>query len=163
MVRNLLFICLSLLMSSAYVFSQGGQGSVKGSLIDADNGDAIYGASVELTQNGTRKGIARTDFDGAFRIGNLQPGSYVVEFKATGFNTQKIEGVVISSDKITFFDETEMVKTDDMQDLPEVTVIKYVVPLIDKDGGASGRTVKRRYCAIASKICGRCSWNRWWG
>jgi hypothetical protein len=60
----------------------------------------------------------------AFRIGNLQPGSYVVEFKATGFNTQKIEGVVISSDKITFFDETEMVKTDDMQDLPEVTVIK---------------------------------------
>ena len=143
MVRNLLFICLSILMSSAYVFSQGGQGSVKGSLIDADNGDAIYGATVELTQNGTRKGISRTDFDGAFRIGNLQPGSYVVEFKATGFNIQKIEGVVISSDKITFFDETEMVKTDDMQDLPEVTVIKYVVPLIDKDGGASGRVVTR--------------------
>ena len=90
MVRNLLFICLSILMSSAYVFSQGGQGSVKGSLIDADNGDAIYGATVELTQNGTRKGISRTDFDGAFRIGNLQPGSYVVEFKATGFNIQKI-------------------------------------------------------------------------
>jgi outer membrane receptor for ferrienterochelin and colicin len=54
-----------------------------------------------------------------------------------------LKGVVISSDKITFFDETEMVKTDDMQDLPEVTVIKYVVPLIDKDGGASGRTVTR--------------------
>ena len=100
-------------------------------------------SKVLIKQNGSIKGGKNTDIDGKFQINAIQPGSYTVELRATGYQTQAVEGVVISSDKITFLDDLEMVKPKDVQELGEVTVIKYVVPLIDKDGGASGKTVTR--------------------
>ncbi|MBL0044414.1 MAG: hypothetical protein IPP33_08465 [Flavobacteriales bacterium] len=51
----------------------------------------------------------------------------------------KQTGVVISSNKITFLNP----ELTSGVDLKEVEVVRYKVPLIDKDGGASGSTVTR--------------------
>lgn len=144
MVRKLIIICLSFLFTSAYGISQGGLGTLKGSVVDSESGEPLPFSKVLIKQNGSIKGGANTDFDGKFQINAIQPGSYNVEVRnQDGYQPAAIEGVVISSDKITFLDNTKMSKPSDVQELEEVKVIAYVVPLIDKDGGASGRTVTR--------------------
>ena len=143
MVRKIFFISLSILLTSFYGFSQGGLGTLKGSVKDSESGEPLPFSKVLIKQNGSIKGGKNTDIDGKFQINAIQPGSYTVELRATGYQTQAVEGVVISSDKITFLDDLEMGKPKDVQELGEVTVIKYVVPLIDKDGGQSGKTVTR--------------------
>ena len=102
------------------------------------------GKEVLIKQNGNTKGNALTDFDGKFQINAVQPGSYTVEVRnAEGYQPQEITDVLISSDKITFLDKIMLSKPKDVQDIEEVKVIAYKVPLIDKDGGASGATVTR--------------------
>jgi outer membrane receptor for ferrienterochelin and colicin len=51
----------------------------------------------------------------------------------------KQTGVIVTSNKITFLD----IQMSQGVELKEFEVIKYEVPLIDKDGGASGGTVSR--------------------
>jgi uncharacterized protein (TIGR02231 family) len=63
-----------------------------------------------------------------------------VEFKSVGFQKKLIKGVRISNDKITFLDES---LNSEVQMLEEVTVVTYARPLIDKDGGASSKTITR--------------------
>ncbi|MEZ4758548.1 MAG: TonB-dependent receptor plug domain-containing protein [Flavobacteriales bacterium] len=56
-----------------------------------------------------------------------------------GYQPQRQEGVVINSNKITFLD----IQLTSGIELTEFEVVQYTVPLIDKDGGASGGTVTR--------------------
>lgn len=145
MLRNITILLVSFLVTATSAYAQVGLGTLKGSVIDKDTKEPIPFCKVLITDNGSVKGGANTDFDGKFQINSIAPGSYDVLIKneGEGYKSISTTGVVISSDKITFLDNLEIGKAKDIQDLEEVKVVAYRVPLIDRDGGASGATVTR--------------------
>lgn len=145
MLRNLHLLFVSILFTAAYSFSQSGLGTIRGSVVDGDTGEPVPYAKVLLKQNGTIKGGANTDDDGKFQINSIAPGSYDVEFTnpGEGYQATALTGVIVNAERITFLDNTEISKPKDIKQIDEMVVVAYRVPLIDKDGGASGATVTR--------------------
>ena len=130
-------ISLFLMFAVAFTYAQGG--SVKGKVLDP-TGEPIPFANVALYQNGNLKTGVTTNFDGEFKISNIDGGSYDLEVSFVGFTTYKLEGLIIKSNQIIPLDDIQM---SDNTTLQVVEVVTYKVPLIDKDGGASGGTVSR--------------------
>ena len=84
---TLLFsLCLTGLMA---------QGSVKGTIVDADDQEALIGASVLI--QGTTTGTI-TDIDGTFELVVLEPGDYVLQISYTGYSTLEINVAVGSAE-----------------------------------------------------------------
>jgi hypothetical protein len=145
MLRKLNFLLVSFLLTMSYGFGQAGLGSIKGTVTDEQTKQPVPFAKVVLKQNGIVKGGANTDFDGQFQINSVSAGSYDVEVRneTEGYQPLSLEGVIVSSEKITFLDNLTIGKAKDVQEIEEVRVVAYKVPLIDKDGGSSGATVTR--------------------
>ncbi|HLU86722.1 MAG TPA: carboxypeptidase regulatory-like domain-containing protein, partial [Taishania sp.] len=145
MLKNLHLLILSVLLSATYSFSQSGLGTIRGSVIDGDTKQPVPYAKVLLIQNGTVKGGANTDDDGKFQINSVAPGSYDVEVRneGEGYQPTQLAGVIVNSERITFLDNMEVSKPSDVKQIDEVVVTTYRVPLISKDGAASGATVTR--------------------
>lgn len=144
MLRKLNLVLVSILLTMSYGYSQTGLGTLKGVVSDP-TGAPIPFAIVTMKQGDNIKANAETDFDGAFQINSVNAGTYDVEIRndVEGFKAQLMTGVRISSEQITFLDKIVLKKTDDVLDVEGVEVIAYKIPLIDKDGGASGSTVSR--------------------
>ncbi|MFK8037329.1 MAG: carboxypeptidase regulatory-like domain-containing protein [Crocinitomicaceae bacterium] len=140
MLTNFKFLILTLLMSASFGFAQTGVGSIKGTVTDRETGEELPFVKVVVFQNGNQKGFASTGLDGKFIIASLSPGEYDVELRFVGYQPKREEGVVVNSDKLTIRNY-DLGATSEM--LTEVEVVFYEVPLIDKDGGASGATVTR--------------------
>ena len=119
--------------------AQVGSGTLKGEIMDLDASEPLPFASVVLFLNGNQVSGTNTDFDGKYTIKPVQPGTYDVLVSFVGYQSQKITGVKITANKIQFVD-AELSAGVLMQ---EAEVVEYTVPLIDKDGGASGGTVTR--------------------
>jgi len=118
---------------------QRGAGSIRGTLIDAETGEPLPFVNLVLMQeNRMIMGVA-TDFDGKYSIKPVPSGNYDVEVSYVGYNPKKVEGVNVSDDRITFLD----LELESGVKLEEFAVIEYSKPLIDKDGGASGGTIRR--------------------
>ena len=150
MVFKLKYLFIGVLLSSTYVFAQSGLGTLKGKVKDGVSGAPLGMSKVVIIQNSAAKGGAQTDADGEFQINGIQPGSYNVKVtNMDGYQPYMIEAVSISPDKITFLDNIVLTKpgstgSEKEKDLTEVKVVRYKVPLIDKDGGASGQKVTRQ-------------------
>ena len=140
MLTNFKFLILTLLLSASVGFAQSGVGSIKGTVTDKETGEELPFVKVIIYQNGNQKGFASTGLDGKFIVASLSPGEYDVELRFVGYQTKREEGVVVNSDKLTVRNY-ELGATSEL--LTEVEVVFYSVPLIDKDGGASGATVTR--------------------
>ena len=139
---------------------QKGAGALKGRVLDKENGEPLPFAKIMIKKNNKIIGGANSDFDGKYLIKPIPSGSYVVEVKNIGFKNSRVSSVSISNEKITFLD---FELQSDVQMLEEVQIVAYNMPLIDKDGGASGRTVTREDISrmpqrnanrIASKVSG---------
>lgn len=145
MLRKLNLLLVGVLLTAVYGFSQSGLGTVRGSVKDEKSKAPLYGCKVLLKQNGNIKGGANTDFDGKFQINSITPGEYDVEVRneGEGYQPSVTTGVIISADKITFLDDLELGKASKVSEIEEVKIVAYRVPLIDRDGGASGATVTR--------------------
>ncbi|MFN5680076.1 MAG: carboxypeptidase regulatory-like domain-containing protein, partial [Flavobacteriia bacterium] len=143
MVGRLKLLLLSVLFVSTYAFSQSGLGTLRGTVTDEITKAPLEFSKVLLKQAGAIRGSALTDEKGKFQINGIQPGSYDVEVRNAegGYQNLTMEGVSISPDRITFLDNLAL--TTKTQETKEVKVVRYKVPLIDKDGGASGATVTR--------------------
>jgi hypothetical protein len=141
MLTNLRLILTSFILFAGFAFAQTGNGSIKGTIKDKESGEPLPFVKVVVMQNGQQRGFASTDFDGKFLISSLPPGEYDVEARFVGYQPIRQEGVVVNSDKYTILNNMEMGNSAEMLDVVEV--IHYEVPLIDKDGGASGATVTR--------------------
>src|SRR5690606_34587456 len=139
MVRSLLsalvLVCLSILSAEAQV----GSGSLRGKIFDKNSNEPLPFVNVVLERNGTQVTGGASDFDGQYDIKPIEPGTYDLVVSYVGYQPYRIEGVVINSNKITFQD----VPLTAGIELTEFEVIQYNVPLIDRDGGASGGTVTR--------------------
>lgn len=137
MVRTLLLISL-FLINSALALAQ--QGEIQGKIIDPTTGEPLPFANVALKVGEKVISGAQTDFDGFYSIKPVVPGTYDVEFSFVGYQTQLINGVLVSSDQITFLDGKIQEKT---ELLDVVVVTEYVVPLLKADETSTGATVTK--------------------
>jgi hypothetical protein len=141
MLMNLRLVITTFLLSAGFAFAQTGTGSIKGTVTDKTSGEPLPFVKVIIYQGDQQKGFAATDVMGKFLISSLAPGQYDVELRFVGYQPVRQTGVVVSSDKYTILDNLQLGQSAEMLDVVEV--ITYAVPLIDKDGGASGGTVTR--------------------
>ena len=132
------FFAAVLLISSTGL-AQVGSGTLKGTVTDGDLGDPLPFASVVVFLNGNQVSGTNTDFDGKYTIKPIAPGTYDVLLSFVGYQPKKITGVKITANKIQFVNA--VLSAGVM--VAEAEVVEYEVPLIDKDGGASGGTVSR--------------------
>lgn len=139
MSRKIYLLFLLSLFVSPVVYGQAGSGTLKGKVTDAESGEPLPFVNVVVFLNGNQITGANTDFDGEFTIKPITPGTYDVLYSYVGYNTKRITGVKIVSNKIQF---ANAALSSGIQ-LEEVEVVEYSVPLIDRDGGASGGTVTR--------------------
>lgn len=86
-----LLCCLGI---SVMVFAQG---SITGTIVDAETGEGLIGASIFV--KGTTTGTI-TDFDGKFELNDLKPGSTEIVFSYTGYadKTQTVDVTAGSTD-----------------------------------------------------------------
>jgi hypothetical protein len=136
--KTILITILAIGFQSA--FSQVGNGSLRGVVTDKETGELLPFVNLVLEQNGSQKGGASTDFDGKYSFSSVTPGTYTLKVSFVGYKSFQLNGVLIKGSKLTPLDvelESGDVKLD------EFIVVDYEVPLIDKDGGASGGTVTR--------------------
>jgi hypothetical protein len=139
MSRKIYLLLLLSLFVSPVVYGQAGAGTLKGKVTDSESGEPLPFVNVVVFLNGNQITGANTDFDGEFTIKPITPGTYDVLYSYVGYNTKRITGVKIVSNKIQF---ANAALSSGIQ-LEEVEVVEYSVPLIDRDGGASGGTVTR--------------------
>lgn len=98
-VTKLLFPFILLLFATDVMMAQAGR--ITGTVTDASDGQPIIGAQVVI--QGTTQGTT-TDFDGEYRILNVRPGTYTLEFRYVGYQTQIVEDVLVRSDLNTAID-----------------------------------------------------------
>ena len=140
MIRKILLTTISVFVLSHLSFAQPQGGSIKGKVND-ETGEGFPFVNVALFQNGNLKFGGTTDFDGVFKISNVTAGSYDLEIKFVGYQTYRLEGLIVKGGKLLPLSPIQLKEATEL--LKEVEVVSYKVPLIDKDGGASGGTVTR--------------------
>jgi outer membrane receptor protein involved in Fe transport len=110
-------------------------GSLEGKITDKNTGETIPFANVIAKRNGNQVAGVTTDFDGNYTIKPLDPGTYDLVVSFVGYGQVSLEGIVVSSNKITF----RNVQLSEGIDIQEV-VIKDEKPLLDPDN-LGGKTV----------------------
>lgn len=116
------------------------QSAMKGKLTDKETKEPIPFANIVVESGGAQVTGTTTNFDGEYTIRPLDPGRYNVKATYVGYAPIMIQDVTVNPDQIRFLN-IEMEST--IKTLTEFVVIDYVVPLIDKGGGASGATMTR--------------------
>lgn len=135
MLRKILLAVLITCLAS-WTFAQ--QGALKGKIIDIGTKEPIPFANVVVEQGGSMVGGGISDFDGYYTIKPIPAGKFTVKASYVGYKTMQLDGVVINNDQIRFLDlELET----SSQEIEEIVIIEYVVPLIDKDNTQTGGTV----------------------
>lgn len=135
MFRRFIIVFIALLLSMT-TFGQ--QGTLQGKVIDATTGEAIPFANVSIELNGQIITGGMTDFDGKYVIKPIPAGTYDVKASYVGYKSLQYKGVKIMSGKITFQDFRI---SPSVQQLQEVEVKEYKVPLISKDQTQTGGSV----------------------
>ncbi|MBM3449124.1 MAG: hypothetical protein FJX90_08470 [Bacteroidetes bacterium] len=139
-MQRTLYLLLSLLiLPTTVAFAQGGAGTLKGKVTDAETKKPLPFVNVIVFLNGNLVTGAQTDPDGEYTIKPVDPGTYDIQFTFVGYQTQNQKGVPVSAGKIQFVN-AELSSGVDMN---VIEIKDFKVPLIDKDGGASGGTVTR--------------------
>jgi hypothetical protein len=143
MIQKFTLLILSVFVTAVYGYSQGGLGTIRGTVTDEETHEPIPFCRVALKKGTNVVTNATTDFDGKFQMNSIEVGTYEVEVRneAEQYQAYLLTDVIVSSNQIRFLDDIVLGKKTD--DLEEVTIVAYRIPLINKDGGASGATVAR--------------------
>lgn len=76
-------------------------GTLAGTVTKQSDGSAVAGSTVQALQNGKVQATRRSGTDGTYSISNLTPGTYDVEFSASGLGTNMQTGVSVASGTTT--------------------------------------------------------------
>lgn len=126
-------LVVGFIFTATTVFAQ--SGSLEGKITDKNTGEPVPFANVVAKRNGNQIAGVTSDFDGNYTVKPLDPGTYDISVSFVGYGAVTLEGIVVSSNKITFRD----VKISEGIDIEEV-VIKDEKPLLDPDN-LGGKTV----------------------
>lgn len=137
MLRKLFFALALVAGAFSYGYSQVGSGSLQGTITDAETGEALPFANVVIENKGNQIAAGSADFDGKYSLRPIPPGTYDLLISYVGYTTQKIAGVIISSDQL----KRQDVKLQPGIQIGEVQVISYKEPLVEIDKGATGTKV----------------------
>ncbi|MEM8486237.1 MAG: TonB-dependent receptor [Bacteroidota bacterium] len=120
-----------------------GQGSIAGTITDADNGEALIGVNVIVV--GTANGAA-SDFDGNYEIANLNAGEYSLKVSYIGYQTKLFTAIAVQNGQTTTLDidlEIAVLSTDD-----EIVIVGEK-PLLDVESATSSVTISSDQIAAA--------------
>jgi Ca-activated chloride channel homolog len=123
---------LLLILSALVAPSFSSQTILTGNVSDAT--EALIGATLKVSQNGTFIRGTITDYNGDYRI-QLDPGTYDLEISYTGFKVEKITGIRVLEGQIT----TQNVVMSNSTVCEEVNIAAYNVPLIQQDQSSGGQ------------------------
>jgi hypothetical protein len=137
MLRKLAVLVSVFFAVSVAVAQQGG--TIKGKMLDKDNGEPLAFANVVLMKGGSQVAGTMTDFDGKFTFPALTPGKYNIQATYVGYQAIQVNDVIVNAGKITFVPDIKA--SSGAESLEEFVVIDYEVPLISKDQTSSGGTV----------------------
>lgn len=135
MLRKLLVVAIVFFSINGLLAQSG---TLRGKVIDKDTKEEIPFANIVVLKDGNQMMGTSSDFDGSYTIKPIPAGKFTIQCSFVGYNTLMQSGVVINAEKITFLD-LEM--TSSNQQIDEVEVIEYKVPLISKDQTQSGETM----------------------
>lgn len=140
MKKHILIITLLSLTSLVALAQEKGQ--ISGTIVDAENGETIIGASVGIT--GTTKGDA-TDLDGNFTIRSVDPGTYSITISYISYTTQVITGVVVEEGETYTLN---IAMKSDITNLDEVVVTAEAI----KSGEAGLLSIQRKAVPVQDGI-----------
>jgi hypothetical protein len=142
-VRSLLvgFVqCALVAVGMATAQGVGASGDVKGSVTDP-TGAVLAGATVTVTE--VEKGIKRSassDADGQYLITGLQPATYEVSVRSSGFETQVHKNIVVNIGQIVVLDFHLTVSS-----TVEQVEVTTAPPVVDTAKGSEANVVDQRY------------------
>jgi outer membrane receptor protein involved in Fe transport len=128
MKKQLLIFLLLLVGLTGY-----SQATLSGKTTD-DKGEPVPFVIVIVIKNGVPKYNSESDFNGLYRITNIDVGTYDVEFRLSGLGTQLQKGVKLFSGVATI----NQVMSDDPKILDVVTIKEYKVPIVKVDQTSTG-------------------------
>lgn len=110
--------------------------NVWGRVTDAETGEALPFANLTIHKDSKLITGVQTDFDGIYKVRNLDAGTYDFEVTYSGYNSERITGVIIYSEHRNKLDFPLGI------DLNQQCVIewRYKIPLIKQDETTSGQT-----------------------
>lgn len=130
-----LLLCIFTMFTVVAAYSQT---SLEGKVTEKDSKEPVIFGTVAIYKNGVLITGTDTDIDGNYFLGNLEPGTYDVEFKYLGFADMKQTGVLLKASQTTRLN-VEMVQGGVVLD--DIVVIEYRAPLVDVDNTSTGTTL----------------------
>ncbi len=109
MKKNLLFIFFLLLAN--FVFAQ--NGFIRGTVTDAENGEALIGVTVII--DGTSTGTP-TDLDGKYSL-SLAPGTYSLKVSYISYETKVITGIEVKAGQVSVMNVTLGTSSDILEEI----------------------------------------------
>lgn len=95
MIKQILSILF--LIGGLSLNSYAQKGTLRGTIIDKETAESIYGATVYIESTGSG---AISDFDGKFEL-DLQPGTYSIRISYISYQTIEIQDVNVEAGKVT--------------------------------------------------------------
>ncbi len=126
MLRRLQILLFLLISTTAFAQT----GTLRGIVKDT-SGAILQYATVLIQKEGIEVAGTQTDGSGSYIFKALNPGKYDVLVSYVGYASEKVEGVQINIEKITFLDFKLINNT--VTSVIKINVKKYQVPLIDPD------------------------------
>lgn len=114
------------------------QGTIKGTVTDAKNGEPIPFVNVVIKQDGQQKGFGQTDFDGIYTIKSVDIGKYDIEASYVGYTTHVRQGIQV---KATGFTVIDIELSSSAATLKTVEVTTEKQPLFEKGTTSTGKTL----------------------
>lgn len=115
-------------MSFCTLNTRAQSGTIKGQILN-NHHEAVFGATIKLTQGGVLVTGTSTDFEGKYTIKPLNPGVYEMIVQSSGTHTKQMKGIVVNPDKTSYVDLK--VTTNDIDEIP--VVAEYQAPIVDKN------------------------------
>ncbi|NTW32345.1 MAG: TonB-dependent receptor plug domain-containing protein [Bacteroidetes bacterium] len=94
-------LCLLVAFSASFVLKAQLTGEIKGKVLDSKTKEALVGVTVFVT-NGEKLIADFTNINGDFTLKPLNPGTYLVTVRYTGYDTVKMVNVNVSADRATY-------------------------------------------------------------
>ncbi len=114
------------------------QTALTGKVTEEESNEPLIFATVGLFKNDVPIAGTETDLDGNYFFSNIDPGTYDLLVSYTGYQEQKIVGIVVLAGKtnradVKMLNEGVMIET--------VVVTEYRAPLVEQDNTTSGQIV----------------------
>lgn len=135
MFRKLLLVVVAAVLANG-VFAQ--SGTFRGKVIDKATGEPIPFAAVVMLSGESILVGTQSDIDGNYTLKPIPPGKWTLKAQVVGYQSLEINDVVVRADRVELFDLELFTKT---EQIDEVQVVAYKIPLIDKDNTQTGETV----------------------